>query len=36
MTGKQNHHLPVGCMQKAVILLISLLLILAERVPGTL
>lgn len=36
MTVKQNHHLPVGCMQKAVILLISLLLILAERVPGTL
>ena len=35
MTGKQNHHLPVGCMQKAVILLISLLLILTFPVHGT-
>lgn len=36
MTVKQIHHLQVGCMQKAIILLISLLLILLARVPGTL
>ena len=35
MTVRQNHHLSVGCMQKATILLISLLLILTFPVHGT-